>query len=92
VSIVVRFNPVGVTKAQYDETIRRLEAGGNFPPDGLSYHLLFGSDGDLKVSEVWDSQEQFEAFGPELMPILEDVGIQFAGPPEVFQVHNEIRP
>ena len=89
-SIVVRFNPTGVTTEQYDETIRRLEAAGEFPPDGLAYHIFFGPADDLRVSEVWDSQEQFEAFGQRLMPILTDVGIQFEGPPDVLEVHNII--
>src|SRR5680860_1054517 len=38
---------------QYDESIRRLEESGDFPPDGLDYHVRFGADGNLKVSEIW---------------------------------------
>ena len=57
-SIVVRFNPADLTVEQYDESIRRLEAAGDFPPDGLDYHVCFGSDGSLHVSEIWDSREQ----------------------------------
>ena len=83
-SIVVRFNPTNVTTAKYDESIRRLEASGAWPPDGLQLHVLFGSEGDLKVSEIWDSQEQLQAFGERMMPILDDIGIEFSGPPDVF--------
>jgi hypothetical protein len=90
-SIVVRFQPASLTSAQYDESLRRLEEGGEFPPEGLEYHICFGSEGDLKVSEIWDSREQLEAFGERLMPLLTDVGIQFAGEPEVFEVKNIIR-
>jgi hypothetical protein len=53
-------------------------------------HTCFGTDGDVQVSEIWDSQEQFQAYGDVLMPILADVGIQFSGGPEVFEVHNTI--
>jgi hypothetical protein len=90
-SILVRFTPASaVTTEQYDETISRLESdGGDFPPDGLEYHCAFMSDGILRVSEVWDSQEKFEAFGPRLMPILAEVGID-PGKPEILQVHNTI--
>ena len=87
-SIVVRFSPKSMTAEQYDKTIRILEERGAFPPDGLDYHVCFGSDGNLLVSEIWDSQEQFEAFGERLMPILAEVGIQFSGPPEPFEVRN----
>ena len=90
-SIVVRFNPASLTTEQYDESIRRLEAAGDFPPDGLDYHVCFGSDGNLHVSEIWDSREKLEAFGERLMPILAEVGIEFAGEPDIFEVHNTIK-
>ncbi len=90
-SIVVRFHPANVTIAQYEDVVRRERGTGDkFPPDGRAYHTCFGTDGDLQVSEIWDSQEQFQAYGDVLMPILADVGIQFSGEPEVFEVHNTI--
>jgi hypothetical protein len=91
-SIVVRFSPVSLTAEKYDETIRRLEESDvEFPPDGLDYHVCFGSDGNLRVSEIWDSREQFEAFGERLMPLLADVGIEFSGEPEIFEVHKIVK-
>jgi hypothetical protein len=89
-SIVVRFNPTNVTTEKYEESIRKLEAAGEWPPNGLQTHVLFGTEGNLKVSEIWDSQEQLQAFGERLMPILEDIGIEFSGAPEIFEVHNLI--
>ena len=90
-SMVVRFHPTSLTTEKYDESIRRLEEAGAFPPDGLEYHVFFGSEGNLRVSEVWDSREQMDAFGEGLMPILADVGIEFSGAPEIFEVHNIIK-
>ncbi|MBA2616056.1 MAG: hypothetical protein H0U90_09855 [Actinobacteria bacterium] len=88
-SIVVRFSPASMTTEKYDDTIRRHEeAGIDFPPDGMDYHVCFGSDGDLRVSEIWDSREQFEAYGERLMPLLADAGIEFSSEPEIFEVHN----
>jgi hypothetical protein len=90
-SVLVRFAPTDqATTDQYDETIRRLEAAGDFPPDGLDLHVAFVADGNLRVSEVWDSQEQLNAFGERLMPVLADVGID-PGEPELLQVHNVIK-
>jgi hypothetical protein len=87
-SIVVRFNPVGLTAEQYDATTQKLEeAGVEFPPEGLDYHVCFGPEGNLRVSEIWDSREQFDAFGERLMPVLTEAGIEFSGEPEVFEVH-----
>ena len=51
-SIVVRFHPTNVTIAQYEDVVRREEGTGKFPPDGRDYHICFGTDGDLRVSEI----------------------------------------
>jgi hypothetical protein len=90
VSVVVRFAPASLTAQQYDEAVRRLKETGDFPPSGLDYHVCFGSDGNLRVSEIWDSPEQLETFGERLMPVLQEVGIE-PGKPEVHEVHNIIR-
>jgi hypothetical protein len=47
-------------------------------------------DGSVRVGEVWDSREQFGAFGERLMPVLANVGID-SGEPEVREIHNIIR-
>ena len=91
-SILVRFTGApGLTPEKYDATMPLIEASGEFPPDGLSYHVAFSSGGSFRVSEIWDSPEQFEAFGQRLMPILMQNGIELAGPPEVIEIHNEIK-
>jgi hypothetical protein len=87
VSLVIRFSPPSLTAAQYDEAVRRLTEAGVFPAAGLDYELCFGSDGNLKVSQVWDSQEQLDAFGERLRPILTELGIN-PGEPEVLEVHS----
>jgi hypothetical protein len=89
-SVLVRFAPSNATTEQYDESIRRLQNSGDFPPDGLEYHVCFVSDGSVRVSEIWDSMEQFQTFGERLMPILADLGID-AGRPETFEVYNSVR-
>jgi len=88
-SMLVRFTPTSVTAEQYDETIRRLEKSGDWLPEGLKFHVAFESSGKFRVSEIWDSQAQFDAFGKRLMPILEDVGID-PGTPEMLEIHNII--
>jgi hypothetical protein len=90
VSLVIRFSPPSLTAEQYDEVVRRLTKAGVFPADGLDYELCFGSEGNLKVSQVWDSREQLDAFGTRLQPILAEMGIN-PGEPEVLEVHNIIK-
>ena len=90
-SILVRFAPASLTAAQYDESIAKLEAAGIMPADGLEYHVCFGSDPNLRVSEIWESEDQWKAFGEKLMPVLAEVGIE-PGQPEQLPIHNIIKP
>jgi hypothetical protein len=90
VSLLIRFAPPSLTAEQYDQVVRRLNEEGISPADGLDYELCFGSGDQLKVSLVWDSKEQLDAFAARLMPILEEFGID-PGEPEVFEVHNIIK-
>jgi hypothetical protein len=76
---------------QYDESIRRLEKSGDWPPEGLEYHVAFRSNGNFRVSEIWDSRKQVEAFGERLMPLLKDLGIELAGEPEMLEIHNTVK-
>ena len=89
-SILIRFAPASLTAQQYDESVRRLDAEGNWPPEGLDYHVCFGSESKLRVSEIWDSREQLDAFGERLMPVLANVGIE-PGDPELMEIHNIVR-
>jgi hypothetical protein len=89
-SVLIRFVPASLTAAQYEESIRKLEASGDFPPAGLDYHVCFGTEGNLRVSEIWDSEEQCSAFGERLMPVLSEIGIE-PGEPEMIEIHNIVK-
>jgi hypothetical protein len=92
VSIVVRFSPANLTRQKYDEVVRRLEQVGQWPnPPGMELHVLFGEDGNLRVSEVWDSEESLNAVMEKVSPILEELGIGFAAEPEIFEVQNLVK-
>ncbi len=91
-SVLVRFTGApSMTAEKYDATMPAIEESGPFPPDGLEFHVAFTSGGSFRVSEIWDSLEQFEAFGETLMPILTDGGVELAGPPEIVEIHNIIK-
>ena len=90
VSILIRFAPDSLTAEQYDAVVRRLTEEGMQPADGLDYEVCFGSGDKMRVSLVWDTQEQLDAFGARLMPILAEFGID-PGQPEVLPVHNIIK-
>ncbi len=85
-SLVINFKPKGGIAA-YDEAWKKLEAAGAAAPAGRLYHVSYGSDDDFRVTDVWESQEAFDAFGQTLMPILQEVGLD-PGQPEVLPVHS----
>jgi hypothetical protein len=90
-SIVVRYNPPSLTTEQYDEADRLLREAGIEPlPDGLEYHVCSGPEGNLRVSEIWDSREQFEAYGKQLslMPVFGEIPFDSGPAPEIVEVHK----
>ena len=88
-SIALTFSPSGMTAAKYDETIKKLNAAGAGSPKGRSYHVCYGDANSVQVTDVWDSMEDFQAFGNILMPILQSLGVD-PGQPNPIQVHNII--
>jgi hypothetical protein len=83
------FTPTGFTKDKYDTAIRKLEEAGAGSPPGRTYHVALETPDGIAVYDTWESQEQFDAFGATLMPILADVGIE-PPMPMVMPVHNVI--
>ena len=83
-------NP-GFTPDKYDEAVRQLEAAGAGAPAGRTYHVALESDGEIQVFDSWESQEQLEAFGQTLVPILAGLGIEMSELPTPAHVHNVIQ-
>ena len=81
------FAHVGFTTEKYDQTISRLEAAGQGSPSGRTLHVALETNGEIQVFDIWESQEQFEAFGATLMPILAELGVEL-NEPMVAPVHN----
>lgn len=88
-AFVFQFSPEAMSSRQYDECMVRLAAAGMDAPAGRLYHATYGPADRLRVFDVWDSRESFEAFGQKLMPILQELGVD-PGMPDVAEVHNAI--
>ncbi len=63
-----------LTTEQYDEIWRQLRAAKADHPTGRLSHVGYEQDGTMRVVDVWDSMENFEAFGQTLMPIIVSLG------------------
>jgi hypothetical protein len=88
-SLVLHFSPSGFPFSAYKTVIERLEAAGFGSPKGRSYHVCYGSADSVHVTDVWDSKEDFEAFGKILIPMMNEVGAD-AGQPKIEEVQNII--
>lgn len=87
--IAVYVHPESMTVAQYNKVHERLQASGA-PEQGRKHHSCFGEDGHLMVFDIWERQEDFEAFAQHLGPILEEEGIK-GRPPDILPVVNLIQ-
>jgi len=88
VAVVLDFD--GATLEQYDEVIRKMNftPGGPGAPGGL-FHWCTATDHGIRVTDVWATREQFDAFANEQIgPITAEVGVP--APPEVtvYDVHT----
>ena len=90
-AITVLFTPHSMNTTQYDEIVRQLDSIGATTPQGRLYHTCFGTGDALRVLDVWQSLEDFQAFGPTLMPILQRVGVD-PGQPDIAPLHHSIPP
>jgi hypothetical protein len=80
----------GFTPEKYESAIKQLEAAGAGSPKGRTYHFALESDSAIQIFDVWESQADFDAFGPTLIPILTELGVQL-GEPMVANVHAVIQ-
>ena len=88
-AFVVKVKPVGFTAAKFKEAIKQLIAAGAGTPKGRTYHVCYGDPNGVDITDVWDSMEDFQAFGKTLIPIMNSLGVD-TGHPEVQQIHGII--
>ena len=90
VGVVLDFE--GASLDQYDQVIEKMgfSPGGAGAPGGL-FHWVTATNGGIRVTDVWETREQFEQFGQDKIgPLTQEVGLP--SPPEItfFEVHNHL--
>ena len=88
-TVLVRYSPTSLTRETYDrvnEAFSR-QSGLEGPPTELGLHVLFGDDPQLRVSELWESEEAWRRFydGP-LSRAFREAGLD-VDEPERVAVH-----
>jgi hypothetical protein len=91
-AIVMIMEWPGFTAAKYDDILRITNIAGD-PPAGNTFHVA-AMDGDtLRVVDVWQSPEQFEAFTQSrLMAAVQQAGITSQPNIKVLPAHNILTP
>ena len=89
VSVIMDFE--GGTLDQYDEVMRLmgLDGDGHEMPAGGLFHWVARTADGIRVVDVWESKEQFEAFAAsDIGPHTVAAGVP--GPPrvEIAEIHN----
>ncbi len=84
------FQPKGLTPENYEEAMKKLEATGHGAPKGRMYHIALGGSDGMTVFNVWNSQEELDAFFPIMMPVLSEFGID-PGQPQIMPVLGVIQ-
>ncbi len=89
-AVVALFDLSDFTQKNYDDILAELKSHGGWPPkkeEGLLSHVSFQKGDKWCVVDVWESHEQFMAFGEKrLFPIFGKLGLHPA-PPQVFPAH-----
>ena len=81
-----------VTREQYDAVRKIVNFEGDVPKGGL-FHAAAFSDKGLRVSDLWDNAQDFQAFVEKrLMPGVAQAGIKGEPKVEIWPAHNVFTP
>ena len=91
-AVVMVMDWAGVTPASYDAVRRRVNWEGE-PAAGGLYHVAAFDDRGLRVTDVWESAEQFTEFVQHrLMPGVKAEGIEGEPHVEIYPAHAIFAP
>jgi hypothetical protein len=68
-----------MTPEQYESIDQQVRATG-VVPKGMKLHTCFGEGAGIAIFDVWESQEEFDAFAAVLGPIVEASGLEPLAP------------
>jgi hypothetical protein len=77
----------GLRPATYDEVVASLDLDAN-PPAGAILHLVAEGDDGIVVSEIWRTEQTFQAFNERFLNALQLRGFLSAPTVEIAPLHN----
>ncbi len=80
----------GVTPDQYDEARSTVDWEGDVP-QGAMLHVPWFVDDGLRVTDVWESGEDFQRFvESRLMPAVQEIGIEGEPRVDIRPLHSRV--
>lgn len=91
-SVVMLMRWDGVTLDQYDEA-RKLVRWEEETPAGGMFHVAAHDGQSLRITDVWESAEQFQQFAEQrLMPGVAQLGLPGEPQVEIYPAHAIFTP
>jgi steroid delta-isomerase-like uncharacterized protein len=89
-AVAVQMDFAGGTLAQYDQVIERMGfARGGAGASGGLFHWVAQTDDGIRVTDVWESREEFEHFAADKIgPITQEVGVPSPPKTTILEIHN----
>ena len=84
--VAVHISPRHMSKEDYESLIAELKASGADRPAGRLFNAAYG-DNEVRMFELWESAEHFDAYRDDLYAALESVGLE-SGNVEVHALHS----
>ncbi len=89
VAVVMDFE--GGTLEQYDRVMELMGLEARGLPDGAVLHFVVQTDDGIRVTDVWETREQFEQFAAEQIgPFSQQAGIPNPPSTQYHDVHNHM--
>lgn len=82
----------GGTLDQYNQVNAQLGVTNDHLPDGLVFHWIADEGTGLRITDVWQTKEQFDAFAEGLGPAFAAVGLTKPPQPSFHEVANIFAP
>jgi hypothetical protein len=84
--------PKSDAREAYQSAWRRMDEQGLSHPAGRQSHTAWMVGDVLHVVDVWDSEDDMNAWLKTLGPILQEAAMELAGPPVVGELLQTVRP
>jgi len=82
----------GIGLEEYEAARKHVNWEGDVPP-GAMFHVVAATDTGVRVTDVWESAEAFDAFVRDrLMPGIQELGIPGEPQVEILPAHAVFNP